>query len=537
MSQIMTSWLSTLSRNFAGIAQRQCLSVTLIGLLGFATSAVVGRVIGLAEPRVHDEFSYLLAADTFAHGRLTNPTHPIWLHLESFHIIQRPSYMSKYPPAQGLMLAAGKVMGGHPIVGVWLSFGIMCAATCWMLHGWVPPRWALYGGLLALINPVVGVGTYWAQSYWGGAIAATGGACVLGGVRRLTHERRVGHALVTGVGLAILANSRPYEGLLLSIPALVILIVDTFKRRGTPRLGSMTRVILPIFAVVLVTAIAMAFFNFRVTGHALRMPYQIYEQTYATTPVFLWQSLPREPNYNHKIIRDFHERYALPSYTSQQSVLGFLENKTASLSWLGLRLFNVFAVPLIGVFTLLLRWTWRNRWAQRAVLIYLVFMAGLLMETFMWDHYAAPVLGLNYFFILSAMRLWCWRDRRVGRLMLWLVALLATLATAKSIHGMMTGRSPSAWHMQRATLLSQMEGKEGKHLIIVSYGSRHSYLHEWVYNEADIDGAKVVWAREMNMDQNCELIEYFKERHIWALEVDEDDSAPIFKPYPTKLCR
>jgi hypothetical protein len=519
------------------IARRQWLSIVLIGFLAFAGSAAIGLVIGIAEPRVHDEFSYLLAADTFAHGRLTNPTHPMWLHLESFHIIQRPSYMSKYPPAQGLIFAAGKVMGGHPIVGVWLSFGIMCAAICWMLHGWVPPRWALYGGLLALINPVVGVGTYWAQSYWGGAVAATGGACVLGGVRRLTHERRVGHALFTGVGLAILATSRPYEGLLLSIPTLVFLIVDTFKRRRTPGVGSMTRVFLPICAVVLVTAIAMAFFHFRVTGHTLRMPYQIHEQSYATTPVFLWQTLPREPNYNHKIIRDFHERYALPFYTSQQSVLGFLENKTASLSWLGLRFFNVFAVPLIGVFTLLLRWTWRNRWARRAMLIYLVFMVGLLMETFMWDHYAAPVLGLNYFFILSAMRLWCRRDRRVGRLMLWLVALLATLATAKSIHGLMTGRSPSTWHMQRARLLSQMEGKEGKHLIIVSYGPRHSYLHEWVYNRADIDGAKVVWARQMDMGRNCDLIEYFKERHIWGLEIDEDNSAPIFKPYPTNLCR
>ncbi|HEY2252048.1 MAG TPA: hypothetical protein VGH74_13340, partial [Planctomycetaceae bacterium] len=158
------------------------LAVALCALLGTLLPAAYGYMVGIPVPKVHDEFSYLLAADTFAHGRLTNPTPDCPEFFEAQHILVAPTYMSKYPPGQGLILAAGQVWFGHPIWGVWLSCGLFAASLCWMLQAWTSPRWANITVAFAVIS--FGISSYWAQSYWGGMLAACGGALLFGGLRR-----------------------------------------------------------------------------------------------------------------------------------------------------------------------------------------------------------------------------------------------------------------------------------------------------------------------------------------------------------------
>lgn len=526
-----SSVLSTLVTRIGHVARYRSIVITSIGLLAFLGSSSVGLLLGISEPQVHDEFSYLLAADTFAHGRLTNPTHPMWIHFESFHVIHQPTYMSKYPPAQGLALAAGQVIGGHPIVGVWVSIGLMCAAICWMLYAWVPPRWAVLGGILALIHPALGIAGYWAQSYWGGAVAATGGALVLGGIRRLMREPRVHNSLLTGAGLAILANSRPFEGLLVSLVAVVFLLNRMVRQRDQTLWFLAGRVGAPIVLVLTLTIAAMGFYNQSLTGHPLRIPYQIHEATYGMAPLFLWQKLPPEPEYRHKLIQDFHTSYALPLYTNQRSIPGFLSEGVSQLMLQSLLAVNVLAIPIISIVSVLVPWMLRNRWARRALFIYLILVLGLLGETFKWLHYSAPIICLNYYIALNALRLAQWRNRRVGHLMLWLTPILAVAAVVMSLYGSAKEKS-SSWHMQRARLLKELKQEDGKHLVIVSYGPQHSSHQEWVYNEADIDNAKVIWARSMDEDRNRKLVEYFKERHVWMLEPGIDGVISPLKPYP-----
>jgi hypothetical protein len=506
-------------RRFRQLARRKTLSVVVVGLLVVTLRVSLIPVLGIPAPRWNDEFSYLLAADTFAHGRVTNPPHPMWVHFESFHIIQQPTYMSMYPPAQGLVLAVGERLG-HPWIGQLLVTALMCSALTWMLRGWLPPAWALLGGMLVMLR--LGTLSYWMNGYWSGSVVALGGALVLGALPRLKQYTRATDAVAMAIGLAILANSRPYEGLIFSLPITAALVIWIFGK-SHPSLSVSFRVVLAIILVLAVTGAGMGYYYWRVTGNPFRMTYEVNRGTYATAPYFLWQSPRPEPTYNHAVMRDFY-RWELDRFEEYHSLGGAAYRTWDKLvgSW------QFYCGPLLTIPLLAFPWMLRDKKMRFPLVADAFFLVGLAVETWTLPHYVAPATGLIYLVLLQCMRhlrLWRWRGQAIGAALVRAIPTIACAMVLLRVGAAVThAQIEPPWprgNLDRVAITRQLEAAPGRHLVIVSYGPHHDVDWEWVYNAADIDNAKIVWARAMSTQEDQELLRYFHDRKVWHLNGDQ----------------
>jgi hypothetical protein len=519
-----------LSAAWAALARRRWLAILVVGLIAFSVTAALAIKRGFPLPYVHDEFSYLLAGDTYAHGRLTNPTPPIWEPFESMHILLRPTYMSKYPPGQGLFLALGQILAGAPIWGVWISGALAAAAACWMLLAFVPPRWALLGGLIAAVHPQM---LEWGQRYWGGYVAVLGGALLLGGIARLIRQPRAMPALLAATGILILAITRPYEGFVLTAMLLIGLAFWMRKPQGPPWPLFMRSTLLPALLILIPGAVWMGYYNWRITGSAWRLPYQEHQTQYGAVPLFIIQKPFNPPSYNHKELATFYAGDQRYDYLRRDSWSRIGHRLLASLGGLYLTVYgnaHSLVLPL-----LILPWVIRtNRRIRWLVILLTLFVAALLVETFLYGHYAAPAAGVVLAIEMILMRRLYRLRHPVGPLLVRIsiaVFFLWSLFWWLGFFGWQ--QDPTKWQSRRERVHSQFLGqKPGKHLALVRYRD-HNVHEEWVYNGADLNDAKVIWAREMDPEHNRRLLEYYKDRQVWLIEPDSPKAEPkLYAPGP-----
>ncbi len=542
--QLASSWFSCIERAFVRLARRRRLSVAVTGAAALLLRLAILPFCPIPLPFVHDDFSFLLAGNTFSLGRLTNPTPAMWKHFESFQITMQPTYMSMYFPAQGLVLAAGKVFFGHSWFGLLCVTAMMCAAICWMLQAWLPPTWALLGGMLAVLR--LGLFSYWINTYsGGGSVAALGGALVLGALPRLMRSERLRDGLLIATGMILVALSRPFEGMLLCVPVTVVLGRWIFFGTDRPSAAVLLRrAALPVAFIVAAVA-WLGYYDFRAFGSPLTLPYTVDRTTYAAAPYWVWATPRPEPVYRHKVMRDFYVDYELSYVRRLHTLRGFVSE---DLFFKPLRQLLFYAGIALFPPIIMLRRVLLDRRIRFLVVCVAVLAAGMLCGTFLIPHYLAPFTAAFYAFGLQAMRhLRLWKpDRRpVG---LALVRILVTVCVvlggirlfAEPLHLRLAAWPGSQWSstwygpgrlgVAREQVQSKFEQLPGKQLAIVRYSSSHSSLDEWVYNAPNIDDSKVVWAREMDAASNLELIHYYSDRTVWLVQPDTHPATVT--PYP-----
>ena len=466
----------------------------------------------------------------------------MWQHFETFHVNQQPTYVSMYFPAQGLVLAVGKVIFGHPIWGVWLSTALMCAAICWMLQGWVAPQWALLGGLLAVVR--LGTFSYWMNSYCGGSVAALGGALVLGAFPRVKQSQHLKNVLLMSLGFALLANSRPYEGLFFSIPVVAALLLWIFDKGGSAFRARFVGVLVPLALLFLLTVAFMGYYCWRTTGNPLRAPYSVNSATYRPVGLFPWDKVSGEISYRHKVMHDYYTGWVMDQYQFSRTHPLTLLILKALMTW-NFFLGPALTIPFFAACFILPYGTSFRDFSPGTQFLLLVFGAVVIAIALLScanPHYLAPVTCVFYGLLVVAVRRvrpWSPQGRLVGvalarcvpvvvLLCMVLPILIPRLQTLDTLPQLVTWCSPGPRHTLRQAIQDSLARTPGQHLLIVRYALGHPPGDEWVSNDADIDDSKVIWARDMGL-QNQELVRFFSTSKVWMVEPDTFPAALV--PY------
>jgi hypothetical protein len=528
---------------FTQLARRKTLACLTVGASMLLLRVALLPLFPVPHPFLPDDFSFLLAADTFVHGRLANPTPALWPHFETIHVTLQPTYTSMYFPAAGVVMAAGKILFGQPWAGILIASSLMCAALCWALQAWLPPQWALLGGFIAVLR--IGLFSYWTNTFTGaGSISALGGALVLGAFPRFTRTGRLRYAMIMAVGIAILSISRPYEGVLICIPvALALAHWALFGKNRPPAMLLVRRAAVPL-ALIAATLAWLGYYDYRAFGNPKTLPYTVDRATYAVMPYYVWQHLHPAPQYRHANLERFYTVREMSDFNllhSPSGILTFYQKKLATAIFF-------FAGFLLLPPLLMAARVIRDRRVRFLVYCVPFWAVGMGVGIYLIPHYLAPftvvffALGLQ---CVRHLRVWKPGGAPAGRTLVRLTVCICLVLAGLRVCAQPLHMSPEKWPAsmwmdswigpgnfgsERAAVTRQLEQLPGNHLALVRYTSNHEPMDEWIYNGADIDGSRIIWAQDMDAANNAELMRHYKDRDVWLVQPDVQQGR--LAPYP-----
>jgi hypothetical protein len=524
------AWRPWLEPYAARLATRTGWCMLLLAVLPVALRLLLLPHHPVPSPDIYDEFGHLLVADTLRHFRLANPAHPLHQFFETFFVLQEPTYSSIYPIGQGLALAFGWTIFGLPWAGVMLPVAALCALCYWMLRGWTTPGWALAGGFLAVME--FGPLNHWMNDYWGGALPAAAGCLVFGALPRLRGGAGMRAAVLLGAGVAIHLLTRPYESIFLVL-GIILFFLHVMRRREELR-----ALVKPALAAILVAAPAIGITllqNKQVTGNWMTLPYTLSQYQYGVPATLTFQQTPvphrqltREQTLEYQVQSAFRGEHA----ETIGSYLARLEYRIRFYRFFFLAPLYL-ALPAFFAALREFRYVW-------VLLSILVFALGINFFPAFQFHYMAAATCLFILVSVTGLQQLSRLNVKAAQVVYFLCVIQFLLWYSAHLfeneEWSLAMRQYETWQTinhenpeRRIEVNNQLARIAGKQLVFVRYRPRHIFQDEWVYNRADIDDARVVWARDLGAAENEKLRHYYPDRRVWLLEPDA--RPPKLTPY------
>jgi len=309
----------------------------------------------------------------------------------------------------------------------------------------------------------------------------------------------------------------------LCLPVAVVLGIRLCLRGSIDLRLRLARALVPAVLVLGATVAFTGYYNWRVTGDALLFPRVLYQRVYWDVPVFVWQPIIPAVAHGGHLFTGFFENPNTSKFLGHSLAAQLLKKCREGASF--------FLGPILLVPFVTLPWLVFDR-RIRFLEIQLVWCGVWLLMVYWFEpHYAAPLTASIYIIVSQAirhLRQWKWKSYRVGvfasRLIVVLLVARIFSPGTEVVHPLLR-----EFNLSRAEIAQQLRATPEKHLVIVRYSPDHDVLNEWVYNAADLDDARIVWAREIPGRDIKPLLDYYHDRKIWVLDADADH--PQVEPY------
>ena len=315
----------------------------------------------------------------------------------------------------------------------------------------------------------------------------------MGGLGRIFRRPSIGGAVALGTGIAILANSRPYEGAFFCFPIAAVFLWWMAGKTRTPATwpDRFKKVVLPLSVLLLANFAFMGYYNWRLTGSVRTFPMSLNEKMYSPGTIFIWQTPKPPKQLNNAQFEAFYDKWWSRNYERTWSDLG-----TVRLQKVKSIVFTYFWWDLLMILPALYFVLKRRKlfmlWAT-----FLLTIAAFFSLIWSLPHYVAPSICAMFAMIVTAMRhLRLFRPRRLafGVLFSRLLVLGLVLQTANTVvTGAEDPHDLGGFRMTgRVAALRALQELPGKHLVIVRYSQHHSAHQEWAFNGADIESSKII---------------------------------------------
>lgn len=521
-----------------------------ISVLSFIYFYLIDYFLGTKSPRITDEFGYLLNAEIFATGHLSNPSPLFPKHFDALYQLIAPSRVSKYPFGQTFILYIGIIFFKKAAIGTALLLSVFCGLLYRFLNRFCSRLPCFVSLIIFISNPLI---LEWSQSYWGGGVFMMGGLlfidCLLG------QKGDSLQYLQFSISIICMLSSRPVESVILLL--LNFHLIYKYLSLGKFPLNKFFT-LSPILVFMLFSLV----YNRQTTGSFTKLPYVYYSQLHTASPAFLFmKEVKTLDSVDVSDLRTFKSK----TTDFSTSCLWFLKHMWIQFSYLRYDIISIISF-FIGIFIIFIRKE-NDRFVGADIstikaftLSLFVFQIVVACEVFQWPHYTSCLIPFYLLLITIGLnRFLCSMNK--GHVIYPVV--LRDPESGSSVGKVLVTRELLGAHQQGE--LHDQNKRDHKNIIfiftfiflyfqingyrktnqdffnfsnvrdafIANLDSKYDYLifisqnKSLVYNKPDIFKSKFIFANDLGSTENKKLIDYCKERHVIYIPSDVD-GFPVF---------